>query len=47
MRLPDKYYDSTADYPVTVTVKGIKIGSKTVTKTYKVTIVDADPTVGN
>lgn len=47
MRLPNKYYDSTSDYPVTVTVKGIKIGSKTVTKTYKVTIVDADPSVGN
>jgi uncharacterized protein YkwD len=47
MRLPDKYYDSTADYPVTVTVKGIKIGSKNATKTYKVIIVDADPTVGN
>lgn len=47
MRLPEQYYNSTADYAVTVRVKGIKIGSKTVSKAYKVTIVDADPSVGN
>lgn len=47
MRLPDAYYNSTADYAVTVTVKGIRISGKTVTKTYTVTIVDADPNAGN
>lgn len=47
MRLPERYYASTADYQVTVTVKGIRVNGKSVNRTYSVTIVDADPESGN
>ncbi len=44
MKLPASYSKNNNDYAVTVTVSKIKLGNKTVTKTYSVTLVDADTT---
>lgn len=43
MRLPKGYSATNADYEVSVTVSKILVGKKYVTRTYKVSLVQADP----
>lgn len=44
MRLPDGYLaEPNADYPVTVTVSGIRVGGRTVTQEWTTTLVKATP----
>lgn len=43
MKLPAGYSTSTSDYEVLVTVANIQIGKKIFSRSYKVTLVDADP----
>jgi hypothetical protein len=43
MKMPAGYSASNSDYEVTVTISRIQIGKKLITKTFKVTLIDADP----
>lgn len=42
MTLPAGYSNSSADYEVTVTISKIQIGKKLLSRSYKVTLIDAD-----